>query len=1006
MRILSLRLANINSLAGEWSINFEDPIYRDGLFALTGPTGSGKTSVLDALSLALYGRTVRQKISKETNEVMTRGTGFALSEVTFETKGRRYLCAWSQHRARSKPNGTLQAAKRSLTCLTDSATLCERLADMDEAVTQVTGMTFGQFTRSVLLAQGQFDAFLKAKDDERSDILEQVTGTEIYSEVGAAAFARYQLEKRNKEELEQRQSAIQVLDADGRCALLQKRDAAWTLKQALEAATSRLQNECAWLESLSVLRARFTTLLDEQAAYAARQQAAQAALDQLTRAEAARSFDTAYARLTAARQTASQRAEDVCARTESLKLHQAQYDDLVPQVGLASDLARQAQETLGKAIPLLMQVRGLDQQRAVAASELKAAERALAEALHQQKTAQTEIGDRETKLTAWRDERETALRLRSIRESMPLTAALDQRPLVKAVLEWREVTHAYETALPALETLLGKRDQTGQEKTRAELEQTLRRPDLETARDRSRDKVALIARMANLDEQRTLLKEGEHCPLCGATSHPFATGGPLPKIAEAQAQLQDIEQKIKRLELNAADARAAAEKAESAFRQQETVIQTCKQAIILAQNRFEVAQTELDSRIAAGAAAHAQQLARLETLAETVRQRAEAQQLSEKTLAALAAKRQALFAGHPDAEEKRLRQAAEKTREHSDGLRMRLEQLKATLQNDTLEVAKAERLRDESARQALAITAELTAQWVSAGFTDEAHWHEARWTDDKLEQTKRLKEALSAAGNALRGRLADCETALRQKEAQAVTDRPLDEVTSEWTAKRQELEAQMQHVADLQAILKADDEALIRRRGQGEALERQKARFAKWEVLNGWIGGENGARFKRYAQGITLRRLLQVANPHLARMTRDRYEMFWNPESQELVPEMIDREQGDVRRAVSNLSGGETFLVSLALALGLSNMASGRLRVDSLFLDEGFGSLDEDALDSALDTLAGLQQQGKLIGIISHVPAIKERIRTQIQIQPQAGGRSVLRGAGVLFVPAEMRQSP
>ena len=140
----------------------------------------------------------------------------------------------------------------------------------------------------------------------------------------------------------------------------------------------------------------------------------------------------------------------------------------------------------------------------------------------------------------------------------------------------------------------------------------------------------------------------------------------------------------------------------------------------------------------------------------------------------------------------------------------------------------------------------------------------------------------------------------------------------------------------------------------------------------------------------------QVANPHLARMTRDRYEMVWDPASPELVPEMIDREQGDVRRAASNLSGGETFLVSLALALGLSNMASGRLQVDSLFLDEGFGTLDEDALDTALETLAGLQRQGKLIGIISHVPAIKERIRTQIQIQPQAGGRSILRGAGVI----------
>jgi len=99
-----------------------------------------------------------------------------------------------------------------------------------------------------------------------------------------------------------------------------------------------------------------------------------------------------------------------------------------------------------------------------------------------------------------------------------------------------------------------------------------------------------------------------------------------------------------------------------------------------------------------------------------------------------------------------------------------------------------------------------------------------------------------------------------------------------------------------------------------------------------------------------------------------------------------------------NLSGGETFIVSLALALGLSRMASKNVRVDSLFLDEGFGTLDDDALETALDTLAELQQDGKLIGVISHVPALKERISTQIQVIPETGGRSSLSGPGCMRV--------
>jgi exonuclease SbcC len=109
---------------------------------------------------------------------------------------------------------------------------------------------------------------------------------------------------------------------------------------------------------------------------------------------------------------------------------------------------------------------------------------------------------------------------------------------------------------------------------------------------------------------------------------------------------------------------------------------------------------------------------------------------------------------------------------------------------------------------------------------------------------------------------------------------------------------------------------------------------------------------------------------------------------------VIDSYQANEVRTTKNLSGGETFIVSLALALGLSRLASQRVRVDSLFLDEGFGTLDEEALDVALDTLSSLQQEGKLIGVISHVPALKERISTKIQVSPKGAGRSVLMGPG------------
>ena len=138
--------------------------------------------------------------------------------------------------------------------------------------------------------------------------------------------------------------------------------------------------------------------------------------------------------------------------------------------------------------------------------------------------------------------------------------------------------------------------------------------------------------------------------------------------------------------------------------------------------------------------------------------------------------------------------------------------------------------------------------------------------------------------------------------------------------------------------------------------------------------------------------MVSHANRQLQKMT-DRY-LLARDDAKPLELNVVDNYQAGETRSTKNLSGGESFIVSLSLALGLSHMASKNVRVDSLFLDEGFGTLDEEALEIALDTLASLQQDGKLIGVISHVQALKERISTQIQVVPLVGGRSQIEGPG------------
>jgi exonuclease SbcC len=164
--------------------------------------------------------------------------------------------------------------------------------------------------------------------------------------------------------------------------------------------------------------------------------------------------------------------------------------------------------------------------------------------------------------------------------------------------------------------------------------------------------------------------------------------------------------------------------------------------------------------------------------------------------------------------------------------------------------------------------------------------------------------------------------------------------------------------------------------------------------LNEQIGSARGDKFSQFAQGLTLTHLARLANLRLRQLT-GRYTILKTP-NRNLELQIIDHDQADTVRPMASLSGGESFLVSLALALGLSELAGHKARIESLFIDEGFGTLDPEALNTALDALERLQHSGKMIGIISHVSDLKERIGTQIRVRPGAGGNSSVHIVGIM----------
>ncbi|MFL0806528.1 MAG: hypothetical protein K6L60_04490 [Oceanobacter sp.] len=223
MKILSLQFKNLNSLKGEWKLDFTRPPFsNNGLFAITGPTGAGKTTLLDAICLALYHQTPRLGlISQSSNELMTRGTAECSAEVQFEVKGQVYRAFWSMRRARGKPDGKLQPPMAELAEVlppkkgeedTGDTVLASQLRLKSELVEQITGLDFSRFTKSMLLSQGQFAAFLNARESERAELLEELTGTEVYGRISERVHHHFSDTKKTLAEFEARLGTVQLLD--------------------------------------------------------------------------------------------------------------------------------------------------------------------------------------------------------------------------------------------------------------------------------------------------------------------------------------------------------------------------------------------------------------------------------------------------------------------------------------------------------------------------------------------------------------------------------------------------------------------------------------------------------------------------------------------------------------------------------------------------------------------------------------------------------------------------
>ncbi len=1077
MKILQVRFKNLNSLVGEWVIDLTHPAYTsDGIFAITGPTGAGKTTILDAICLALYGRTPRlNKVTKSGNEIMSRQTGECFAEATFETQSGRFRCHWSQHRAHKRPDGDLQSPRHEIANADSGEIFESKLRGVADQIEATTGMDFDRFTRSMLLAQGGFAAFLQAAPDDRAPILEQITGTEIYSQISIRVHER-QREEREKLNLLQAETAgIEILEPEQEKETQQLIDTRQKDEAALASKSAETAKAIAWLTSIDNLKNEIVSLADESSKLQDDIDEFKPDREKLGRALSAVSLDGTYATLIATRKQQTDDQDALKAEGEALPGLKSSAKEQAEALKSAEQKTLQAKEDLKAAAPTLQKVRSLDQKLAdqkESAAEAEKVCKSDGAKIEEYKQARVDEIEKRSEAQETLDKVEDYLKehapdewlmggLAGVEEQLD-GLLLKQNEIQQKETDQKKAEKALDQATKSLEDCqeksgIRKQELEGATKKLQEGKDALTQllgehllREYRTEKETLLREMAFLTKIAELEDHRDKLEDGKPCPLCGAIEHPFAEGNvPAPDEIEQKIDAlteligiaEDQEAAIKKLEDAESLARTNltdSEKKESTAEHDKTSAEKTlaeiqgdlkklhadfiarRQSVstkLLPLGITDIPETDIASLIddlrdrlkawqghlktkggiekqITDLSSEVKRLdAVIETQSSALTEKQNALASLKKEIAIRGDERRVLYGDkNPDDEELRLNNAITNAEEAEKQDREQDNELRQKCNDAKARVESLKKRIDQRGPELNKLEEGFSAALAPVGFSNEEQFLAAILSAEQRSELTAAAKDLDERLTDLNARKKDRETRLETELARKVTDKSLEELDPLSKEYEESLQELRDIIAGLKHKLSENTAAKERIKEKQAAIEAQKTECQRWGNLHDLIGSADGKKYRNFAQGLTFEMMIGHANRQLQKMT-DRY-LLVRDVAQPLELNVVDNYQAGEIRSTKNLSGGESFIVSLSLALGLSHMASKNVRVDSLFLDEGFGTLDEEALDTALETLAGLQQDGKLIGVISHVPALKERISTQILVAPQTGGRSQISGPG------------
>lgn len=1152
MKILNLYFKNINSLEGENRIDFEQAPFTDtGVFAITGPNGSGKSSILDAITLALYGETFR--FDKPAQHIITQHTSESFSQIEFAFGADKYRSSWHVKRAENNPGADLLPSEMQLIRLNNGEeAVANTPQQVCDSMVEITGMNFRSFTRSILLAQGDFTAFLNALDNERMAILEKIISTDIYADYKKVATDKLGEAQKKLTYLQQDLAAVPLIEPESLEAceldladfseqtgefqeeinrlLAQQTLIAETsaIKNQIESQESKLQqaitqrmsvqkklNELVAAENALAFKDDIQTIKQKQQVLKQENTALTALRNELKQIEgtlALPGYDTSVL----AQQDLANRPESFTEQKQAIdgirnqvNLFNANWQSEIILLRSLSSQVTEKQTALDEVSAwleehatdkaLLENFPELDRLKnlRIALDEFDEKKKALGKwskstsaALQKNKTAIDTKNNKLTQLNKHLADEEKKLEEIAQGNTLEQIEELqaEQKERVKSFEELVSLAVANEKLSPQSSFffgLFGKKivPDRNAEELEAELEaskqQQKQEENIRLSLERAVFNDALLARMS---QDRAHLIDGKPCPLCGSAEHPYAKRPPAP--ANSQQALLDQRIKIKRLSVKVSElteqvklAHRYAERNHAKNNQLQQIrgrwLTLCNQ-LNTASADLDITKTGMMKRLLSTESTDLKNIAILLTKYKgTQRRIAKIKVAIEKISATIGQLQTAIqtidtewqtepqkMAETESASAKVLQEEQELVTKLTEQLSFVGENLPAQGKENLLIDRLNSRRQDyESyASRCKCLTEELellVSKQVSGQaqidsykerldyFSTQLHTEEVvglhlalvekqKFIADKEQLIKQLQAEAESLDKAIADKMQGTQfTNLDEisRILELMVSQPvfaeekvkLDDNITQWGTQLETLYGQLESPdvnaklelapEEIALQLKAAKEkmelaeleahrleTIVREQKQYKAkqaailvqLKSQQALVQQASAEIAELSAQNGMAFRRRVQEQMVERLLSQTNATLEKIS-GRYYIRQKPSDRGLALEIEDTYQGNVRRLPKTLSGGESFIVSLALALGLSELANNGRSVDSLFLDEGFGNLDAETLYTVINTLESLRAHGKTVGVISHVEAVQKRFKAQLQLVKKPNGLGELR---------------